>query len=102
MSTSNTPQLSNMQVTLVWTDPPADPSAARALVNDLDLTVNADSLNGNGLHGNGAKDYVNNAEQVNELHIRSSLRACSMHLPARDIAHCLQSRTAMLMLSTCS
>ena len=37
---------------------------ARALVNDLDLTVNADSLNGYSLHGNGAKDYVNNAEQV--------------------------------------
>ena len=51
-------------MTLVWTDPPADPSVARALVNDLDLTVNADSLNGYSLHGNGAKDYVNNVEQV--------------------------------------
>lgn len=55
------------QVTLVWTDPPADPSAARSLVNDLDLTVNADSLNGYSLHGNGAKDYVNNAEQVRRM-----------------------------------
>lgn len=28
-----------VRVTLVWWDPPASPSAAKALVNDLDLTV---------------------------------------------------------------
>lgn len=35
-----------LTVTLVWHDYPAAPSAARALVNDLDLTVRAAGLNG--------------------------------------------------------
>lgn len=30
-----------LKLTLVWTDPPAAPNAAKALVNDLDLTVTA-------------------------------------------------------------
>ena len=78
-----------MQVTLVWTDPPADLSASRQLVNDLDLTVNANSLGGYSLHGNGAKDYVNNVEQARSC----CLQAGTMHVLAR-IAHM---RTACLM-----
>lgn len=35
-----------LSVTLVWHDYPASPGAARALVNDLDLTVRAAGLNG--------------------------------------------------------
>jgi hypothetical protein len=35
-----------LMVTLVWHDYPAAPSAARALVNDLDLAVRAAGLNG--------------------------------------------------------
>lgn len=53
-----------MKVTLVWHDPPAPLSAATQLVNDLDLTVHADSLNGYGMLGNGVKDRLNNVEQV--------------------------------------
>lgn len=53
-----------MKVTLVWHDPPAPLSAAAQLVNDLDLTVHANSLNGYGMLGNGVKDRLNNVEQV--------------------------------------
>lgn len=54
-----------LKVTLVWADYPPSPSAAVMLVNDLDLTVYADSLNGHGLYGNGAQpDRLNNVEQV--------------------------------------
>lgn len=53
-----------MKVTLVWHDPPAPLSAATQLVNDLDLTVHANSLNGYGMLGNGVKDRLNNVEQV--------------------------------------
>ena len=53
-----------LKVTLVWHDPPAPLSAATQLVNDLDLTVHANSLNGHGMLGNGVKDRLNNVEQV--------------------------------------
>ena len=53
-----------IKVTLVWADPPADPSVAVPLVSDLDLTVHADSLSGYSLQGNGAPDRLNNVEQV--------------------------------------
>ena len=53
-----------MKVTLVWHDPPASLSSGTQLVNDLDLTVHANSLNGHGLLGNGVKDRLNNVEQV--------------------------------------
>lgn len=59
-----------MKVTLVWHDPPAPLSQATQLVNDLDLTVHADSLNGYGKLGNGFKDKLNNVEQV---------RSCTGH-----------------------
>ncbi|KAK9815059.1 hypothetical protein WJX73_006174 [Symbiochloris irregularis] len=62
-------------ITLVWADPPADVTAAQALVNDLDLTVHADSLSGYSLRGNGAPggDHVNNVEQVNLPYTTSGL-----------------------------
>lgn len=55
-----------IKITLVWADPPADLTASQALVNDLDLTVHADSLSGYSLRGNGAPggDHLNNVEQV--------------------------------------
>ena len=53
-----------LKITLVWADPAADVTSARALVNDLDLRVHADSLSGYSLAGNGAPDHVNNVEQV--------------------------------------
>jgi hypothetical protein len=33
------PNVKNLKVTLVWNDPPADPNARKALVNDLDLEL---------------------------------------------------------------
>jgi subtilisin family serine protease len=55
------------RVTLAWTDPPAAPGAAGALVNDLDLRViapdGAEYL-GNDFAGRGVRDGVNNVEQV--------------------------------------
>jgi len=53
-----------LRVTLVWTDPPASPSAGHALVNDLDLVVRSAGLNGEVLLGNGVEDRRNNVEQV--------------------------------------
>ncbi len=45
--------------TLVWTDPPAAPGAAKTLVNDLDLVVTAPDGK-----KYAAKDHQNNAERV--------------------------------------
>jgi hypothetical protein len=60
-----------LTVTLVWTDYPGEPSAAVSLVNDLDLVVRAEGLNGQPLLGNGGgvedssePDRANNIEQV--------------------------------------
>ncbi len=53
-----------LKVTLVWHDVPAALSAATQLVNDLDLTVYANSLNGYSVLGNGVSDHLNNVEQV--------------------------------------
>ena len=39
-------------------------TAAKALVNDLDLTVHVDALGGMSLRGNGVTDRVNNVERV--------------------------------------
>ncbi len=61
-----------LEVTLVWSDPPALPSAAKALVNDLDLFVVAPDgqfyrgnflLDGSSQPG-GYPDAVNNVERV--------------------------------------
>ncbi|OPX84355.1 MAG: Serine protease AprX [Pelotomaculum sp. PtaB.Bin104] len=55
-----------LKVTLAWSDPPANPGSPRALVNDLDLTVQAPNgkvFNGNNFLGN-APDKINNVEQV--------------------------------------
>ena len=53
-----------LKITLAWADYPPSLAASLQLVNDLDLTVYADSLNGYGLLGNGAPDHLNNVEQV--------------------------------------
>ncbi|WP_051275875.1 S-layer homology domain-containing protein [Desulfovirgula thermocuniculi] len=55
-----------LKVTLAWTDPPAAPGAAPALVNDLDLVVTGPDGRvylGND-KGEGKKDGTNNVEQV--------------------------------------
>lgn len=53
------------KVTLVWTDPPAQPFATNPLLNDLDLLVEAaGSIRlGNDVRGTG-RDGTNNVEQV--------------------------------------
>ncbi len=67
-----------LRATLVWTDPPAAPGAARALINDLDLLVTGPAPGGGrrAWHGNGMTqkdealgerplpDRLNNCEQV--------------------------------------
>ena len=65
-----------LKVTLVWSDPPAAPGANPALINDLDLKVeapNGDVYRGNMEYDaagfsqpstNGATDTINNVEQV--------------------------------------
>jgi hypothetical protein len=58
------PQTGNgLYVTLVWSDPPAQASAAQTLVNDLDLQVTgpAGTLLGN---GGAAPDRRNNVETI--------------------------------------
>lgn len=56
-----------LKVTLVWHDRPSALTAATQLVNDLDLTVYANSLNGYSVLGNGVSDHLNNVEQVSFL-----------------------------------
>jgi hypothetical protein len=52
-----------LQVTLVWTDYPGSPAAARQLVNDLDLRVVGPD--GREWYGNGVRgDRTNNVEGV--------------------------------------
>ena len=56
-----------LKVSLVWTDYPADPAAAKTLVNDLDLAVtgpDGKALLGNGPENNGQADRTNNVENV--------------------------------------
>mmetsp|Transcript_60667 Transcript_60667/g.142865 ORF Transcript_60667/g.142865 Transcript_60667/m.142865 type:complete len:1206 (-) Transcript_60667:1091-4708(-) len=56
-----------MRVTLVWTDPPSFPNAAKTLVNNLDLVVITPSgaqLRGNAKTASDPADDVNNAEHV--------------------------------------
>ena len=62
-----------LTVALAWHDAPGSPSAGRALVNDLDLTVRAAGLGGLPLPGNGgggagappgSPDRANNVETV--------------------------------------
>lgn len=57
------PSGNGLYVTLVWTDPPGQPSAAAALVNNLDLTVTGP---GGVRYGNGgtSADTINNVETV--------------------------------------
>jgi len=59
-----------LTVALAWHDAPGSPTSAKALVNDLDLTVRAAGLGGLALLGNGggvgprSPDRVNNVETV--------------------------------------
>ena len=48
-------------MTLVWTDPPAQPISQNPLINNLDLEV---TIGGQTSLGNGAADAVNTVEQV--------------------------------------
>lgn len=54
----------SMTVTLAWHDYPGSPAAAKALVNDLDLTVTVGGSSGQQWRGNGATDRINNVERV--------------------------------------
>lgn len=54
-----------LHIVLVWTDYPGDPAAAKALVNDLDLTVQAPDATI--YDGNGTLDHTNNVEGVDIL-----------------------------------
>jgi subtilisin family serine protease len=64
------PAGAKLKVTLTWTDPPGNPSAPHALVNDLDLSVTqvsngATAIGNTGLYGPvGYPDNINNQEQV--------------------------------------
>jgi hypothetical protein len=53
-----------LQVTLVWTDPPASLQASKALVHDLDLVVEDPSGSSNYGNSWGSADRLNNAEQL--------------------------------------
>lgn len=56
-----------LRVTLVWTDYPASANAAKALVNDLDLTLTSPSgktYYGNDFSNRGTADRANNVENV--------------------------------------
>ena len=59
-----TPSGNGIYITLVWTDPPSQVSAAKALVNNLDLQVIGPD--GKPLYGNGGSvpDTLNNVETV--------------------------------------
>ena len=88
------PITSSFRVSLVWTDPPGDPTSSQALVNDLDLVVHTPDktiLFGNALsqtdetHGTySIRDSVNNVEQVRVLSAANGIY--SVHVHARDIA----------------
>ena len=56
-----------MTIALAWHDYPGSPNAAQALVNDLDLSVNVDSLSSRKYLGNGVVDRINNMERVSSL-----------------------------------
>ena len=63
LSATPDPLLCNeLKVTLVWTDPPAQPLANTPLINNLDLTVQIGA--GAPVAGNGAPDRANTVEQV--------------------------------------
>ncbi|KAG2492715.1 hypothetical protein HYH03_009128 [Edaphochlamys debaryana] len=53
-----------LRITLVWFDWPGEPSAVKALVNNLDLQVRAAGRAGAVDYGNGQIDAVNTVEQV--------------------------------------
>jgi len=58
---------SPFKATLAWTDPPAEPGGAQALVNDLDLVVRTPDgrvFYGNHFLSNNKPDRTNNVEQV--------------------------------------
>ncbi|WP_286724944.1 S-layer homology domain-containing protein, partial [Pelotomaculum sp. PtaB.Bin117] len=62
-----TDNASPFKATLTWTDPPAEPGSAQALVNDLDLLVRTPDgrvYYGNHFLGNNIPDRTNNVEQV--------------------------------------
>lgn len=63
-SEGGTPSAGGLAVTLVWTDPPAQTGAGRALVNNLNLRV--EGPNNQVWYGNGGNspDEVNNVETV--------------------------------------
>src|SRR5690606_23739834 len=57
------PSGSGIHVTLVWTDPPGQPGAAKALVNNLNLRIEGPDGT---YYGNGgdSPDIVNNVETI--------------------------------------
>ena len=67
----------SVTVTLVWHDYPGLPAAAKALVNDLDLSVSVGGGSGQQWLGNGVVDRINNVERVRLLSLNFHRTLCS-------------------------
>ena len=82
-----------LKVTLVWNDKPNDLSAATQLVNDLDLIVYANSLNGYSRVGNGFPDHVNNVEQVRQPACRCCILSSHLRMHSLSVMFCTCTRS---------
>lgn len=58
------PVATDLKVTLVWTDAPAQVNAASALINDLDLTLDSPGMTTKIGNGGATADNKNNVEQI--------------------------------------
>jgi len=79
-----------IKVTLVWTDYPATPSAAKVLINDLDLEVidtqaSITYIGNEALTGKKEADHINNIEQIVIPHPRTprkiNIRVIGYNIP---------------------
>ena len=68
-----------LRITLVWTDPPGNPAAGLALVNDLDLVVT---------DGTGSNVYVGNDFAAGDIYTEAS---ASTNLAASDVVNNVES-----------
>ncbi len=90
------PGEADLKITLAWTDPPARPGAAKTLVNNLDLEVEAPGgilFYGNDFKKQGQADALNNIEQVlipgtepGEYRIRVSARELELESSRQSFA----------------
>ena len=68
-----------LRITLVWTDPPGNPAAGLALVNDLDLVVT---------DGTGSNVYVGNDFAAGDIYTEAS---ASTNMAASDVVNNVES-----------